>query len=69
VRKDAFAEQNRVVPEVEKDPMDRGLYLHPDAFGLPKDRGINFTRERKQREEKERAQIEGGSSTDVQPPR
>jgi len=35
VRKDAWAERNRVMVEVDKPVEARGLYLHPEAFGLP----------------------------------
>jgi len=41
VRKDPYANQNRVVPEVDKAPEERGLYLYPEAYGLPRERGIN----------------------------
>jgi hypothetical protein len=40
VRKDAFANANRVVPEVEKEPENKGLYQHPDVFGMPTEKGI-----------------------------
>jgi hypothetical protein len=33
VRQDAWANSNRVVPEVAKDAADRGKYLHPELFG------------------------------------
>ncbi len=33
IRRDAYAEKNRVVVEVEKVPEERGFYLHPEAFG------------------------------------
>ena len=33
VRKDAYAEQNRIQVEVEKDASERGTYIHPEAFG------------------------------------
>jgi len=33
IRKDAFAEQNRIEVEVDKDASERGTYLHPEAFG------------------------------------
>jgi hypothetical protein len=33
VRKDAFAEMNRIPTEVEKAEHERGRYLHPEAFG------------------------------------
>lgn len=42
IRKDAFANANRVVPEVDKEPHNRGKYLHPEAFGLPRQRGIHY---------------------------
>jgi hypothetical protein len=40
IRKDPFAEKNRVVPEVEKSPEEKGKYLHPEAYGLPPEKGI-----------------------------
>jgi hypothetical protein len=40
VRKDAFANANRVVPEVEKEPEYKGLYQHPEVFGQPPEKGI-----------------------------
>jgi hypothetical protein len=42
IRKDAFAQKNRVVPEVEKEPRNRGKYLYPEAFDLPSERGIHY---------------------------
>jgi hypothetical protein len=44
VRKDRFAESNRIPTEVMKDPEERGHYLHPEAFGVPKERGIAHKR-------------------------
>ncbi|MBL9001297.1 MAG: hypothetical protein JNK25_09195 [Phycisphaerae bacterium] len=34
IRKDAWAERNRIPVEVEKGPEERGTYLHPSAFGV-----------------------------------
>jgi hypothetical protein len=42
IRQDAFAEANRIEVEVEKSPQDRGLYLHPEAFGQPPEKGIDW---------------------------
>jgi hypothetical protein len=42
IRKDPFAEKNRVVPEVEKTGSEKGKFLHPEAYGLPLDRSINY---------------------------
>jgi hypothetical protein len=43
IRKDPFAEQNRVVPEVEKGEGERGKYLHPAAYGQNESMGIEYT--------------------------
>jgi hypothetical protein len=40
IRKDPFAEKNRVVPEVMKSPEEKGKYLHPNAYGLGPEKGI-----------------------------
>lgn len=40
VRKDAWAEKNRIVPEVLKPAEQRGKYLHPEAFGKPPEMGV-----------------------------
>lgn len=42
VRQDAFANAHRVRPEVDKEPENQGLYLHPKEHGLPEERGIDY---------------------------
>jgi len=42
IRKDAWAEKNRIPVEEEKTGDERGRYLHPDAFGQPKEQGIGW---------------------------
>jgi trimeric autotransporter adhesin len=42
IRQDAWAEANRIPVEVEKAPADQGLYLHPEAFGQPAEKGIDW---------------------------
>ncbi len=42
IRKDKYAEANRVQPEVEKRDKDKGYYLHPEVYGLPKEKGIFY---------------------------
>jgi hypothetical protein len=44
IRKDAWAERNRVVVEEDKPEEARGTYLHPEAFGQPETRGENYAR-------------------------
>lgn len=39
-RQDAYANAHRIPLEEDKPASERGRYLHPDAFGLPADRGI-----------------------------
>ena len=40
VRKDAWAEKNRIPNAVDKEPYNKGRYLHPAAFGKPDSSGI-----------------------------
>lgn len=35
IRQDAFANEQRIPTEVEKEPWNKGRYLHPTAFGKP----------------------------------
>ncbi len=41
IRKDPYAEKNRVQVEVEKSGEERGKYLYPTAYGAPESMGIN----------------------------
>jgi hypothetical protein len=34
VRQDAYANKNRVIPEVEKEPSKKGTLLHPEAYRM-----------------------------------
>ncbi|MCP4708422.1 MAG: hypothetical protein GY869_07350, partial [Planctomycetes bacterium] len=40
IRQDAYAEANRIAVEEDKPVDDRGLYLHPEAFGLDREKSI-----------------------------
>ena len=42
IRQDAWARVNRVQAEEEKPAAERGLYVHPEYFGQPKNKGIAF---------------------------
>jgi hypothetical protein len=37
IRQDAFAEKHRIPVEEDKPEKERGTYLHPDAYGQPKE--------------------------------
>ena len=42
IRKDPYAEQNRIQVEVDKPANERGKYRNPTAYGLPEERGIDY---------------------------
>jgi hypothetical protein len=42
IRKDAYAEKNRVKVEEDKAPEDRGKYLYPEVYGMPASMGIGI---------------------------
>jgi hypothetical protein len=44
IRKDAFAEKNRIPVEELKSEKDRGKYLHPELYGQPKEMGIHYVK-------------------------
>lgn len=41
IRQDAYANKNRVIPEVLKEQENRGYYLHPEVFGKSADDAID----------------------------
>ncbi len=41
IRRDPFANANRIPVEVDKRPDERGLYLHPEAWGQAEERGVD----------------------------
>jgi hypothetical protein len=55
IRKDAYAEKNRVKVEENKPDNERGKYLYPEAYGLPKSMGVDFNL----------AQSQGGAITET----
>lgn len=46
IRKDAYAEANRVVVEVDKKGEEIGTYIHPELFGKDKTKGVNYQHEK-----------------------
>lgn len=50
IRKDAFAEKNRIPVEVLKTGDEVGKYLHPTAFGLSESMGIDYEKNNPDRE-------------------
>jgi hypothetical protein len=45
VRKDAWANANRIPVEQNKPANEQGFYLHPEAFGQPVELGIDWARD------------------------
>jgi hypothetical protein len=45
IRRDAFANRNRIPVEEDKPEVERGYYLHPEAFGQPEEKSINWARD------------------------
>ncbi|HEV8486538.1 MAG TPA: hypothetical protein VGV87_23535 [Blastocatellia bacterium] len=44
IRRDAFANHNRIQVEEDKSEIERGYYLHPQAFDQPEEKSINSAR-------------------------
>jgi hypothetical protein len=44
IRQDAYANAHRIPVEENKTGKERGYFLHPDAFGQPEERGIEWAR-------------------------
>ena len=42
IRQDPAAEANRIVVEQDKRDEDKGLYLSPDAYGMPPEKGVDW---------------------------
>jgi hypothetical protein len=45
IRQDAYANAHRIRVEEDKRPDECGKYLHPEAWGLPAEMGIDYARE------------------------
>jgi len=44
IRQDAWANAHRIPVEEDKPEQERGYYLHPDLYGAPEDKGVEWTR-------------------------
>jgi hypothetical protein len=45
IRHDAFANKNRIPVEEDKPEVERGYYLHPEAFDLPEEKSVLWARD------------------------
>jgi len=44
IRKDAWANAHRIPAEVEKSERERGYYLHPELYGAPEEKSMEWAR-------------------------
>jgi hypothetical protein len=42
IRHDRYADAHRIQVEVDKTPAERGKYIHPEVYGLPREVGIGY---------------------------
>ena len=52
VRNDRWVQQRGAPVEVEKKDLEKGTYQHPELYGQPKEKGMNYDAERKRPEPK-----------------
>jgi hypothetical protein len=45
IRKDQWAEKNRLLVESKKPRVERGFYLHPEAHDKPEEKGVRWARD------------------------
>jgi hypothetical protein len=53
IRKDAFAEANRIQVEIDKSVDEQGKYLHPEAYGLGEEYDVHYEHQRRMKEQRE----------------
>jgi len=58
IRKDPYANENRIIPEVEKESHLKGKYLHPSAYSLTKKSSIYYNKENTQLADEENLEKE-----------
>jgi hypothetical protein len=44
IRQDAYAKADPMVVEQQKNPQERGYYIHPELYGAPEEKGIEWAR-------------------------
>ena len=64
VRQDAYAVANRIQVEEDKPDQERGYYLHPKAYGLPEEKGIETVRNPRASQTQEVAKKELSNESD-----
>ena len=67
IRHDAFANKNRIQVEEDKPEVERGYYLHPEAFGQPEEKSINWARDPEVMVQVKKRRIEAAKMQNQQP--
>lgn len=67
IRKDAYANRHRIQVEEAKPEAERGLYLHPDAFDQPEEKGIMFVNNAELKSQAKQSQRESAQPRKQQP--
>jgi hypothetical protein len=62
VRQDAYAKAHPLEGEVDKPESERGYYIHPELYGQPKEKGIEWAHQRQQMR-----QLESGTKPPAPP--
>ncbi|MEP6809541.1 MAG: hypothetical protein ABI992_04805 [Chthoniobacterales bacterium] len=62
IRHDAYADAHRTAVEEEKTGIERGAYLHPELFGQPKEKGIEYARHPEMHAEEQAARTADSST-------
>ncbi len=62
IRQDAWANAHRIQTEVAKPPIERGYYVHPELFGAPEERAVNWARHPRQMQKSKELRQHTGSA-------
>jgi hypothetical protein len=62
IRKDKWAEANRIQVEVDKKADEKGKYIHPEVYNLPLERSIDYENLKPAIEEREKAAAENNEN-------
>ncbi|NOR44419.1 MAG: hypothetical protein GQ534_02445 [Candidatus Delongbacteria bacterium] len=54
IRNDNYAKENPIEVEKTKDPIEKGYYLHPEAYGLPTEKSIEYQHNKEIKDQSEK---------------
>ena len=67
IRQDAFANKNRIPVEEAKPEVERGYYLHPEAFNQPEEKSINWARDPERMQQLKQQRLEADQGRERRP--